>query len=257
VRPVRALSHAIDVLEALAANGEMGVSEIGREIELSKTAVYNILGTFEVRRMVNRDPVTSRYRLGWRLYELGAELQRHSELAPVARPLLKQLAERTGETVLCAILDRIGVTYVDRVESDHAIRMVAAPGRQSALHATASGMVLLAHQPQAFVDEVLAGELRRFTAQTIVDPGELREELRRVVERGWAECIGEHEPEICSVAVPVRDYSGSVCAAVTVAAPATRMDETARRAATAAALEVARDLSVALGARQDALPAPA
>jgi IclR family transcriptional regulator, KDG regulon repressor len=252
VRPVQALTHAIEVLEALARQGEMGVSEISREIGLSKTAVYNILGTFEAHRLVNRDPVTSRYRLGWRLYELGAELLRHNELGPLARPLLKELAQQTGETVLFGILDRTGVTYVDRVESERSIRMVAAPGRQAALHATASGKALLAHQPQELIDEILAGELRRFTPETITDPAELRAELRRVLERGYAECIREHEPEICSISVPVRDYSGDVCAALTVAAPATRFTEPARRAALTVLMKIAGELAVQLGAREDA-----
>jgi IclR family KDG regulon transcriptional repressor len=251
IRPVKALAHAIDVLEALAAKGEMGVSEISREIGLSKTAVYNILGTFEGRRMVNRDPRTSRYRLGWRVYELGAELLRHSELAPLARPLLKELAQRTGETVLFGILDRTGVTYVDRVESERSIRMVAAPGRQAALHSTASGKVLLAHQSEAFIDHVLAGALPAFTAATITDSEELRAELRRVVERGYAESIRENEPEICSTSVPVRDYSGEVCAALTIAAPATRFGESERDAALVVLRDVASALSEQLGARRD------
>ena len=252
VRPVQALAHAIDVLEALAQRGEMGVSEISREIGLSKTAVYNILATFEGRRMVNRDPVTSRYRLGWRVYELGAELLRHNELTPLARPLLKQLAQRTGETVLFGILDRTGVTYVDRVESDRSIRMVAAPGRQAALHATASGKVLLAHQPTEFVDEVLSEPLPPLTPETITDPEDMRAELRRVVDRGYADCIRENEPEICSISVPVRDYSGGVAAALTVAAPATRFTEPARRAALTVLNEIADELAVQLGSHPGA-----
>jgi IclR family acetate operon transcriptional repressor len=242
--------HAIDVLEALAANGEMGVSEISREIDLSKTAVYNILATFEARRMVNRDPVTSRYRLGWRLYELGAELLRNSELVPLARPLLKELAQRTGETVLFGILDRMGVTYIDRVESDRAIRMVAAPGRQAALHSTASGKLLLAYQPQEFIEEVLAGELRQATPATITDPARLRKELDQIAQRGWADCIGENEPEISSLSVPVRDYSGDVRASLTIAAPAVRFEEPARVAALEVLQDVAGALSAQLGAQQ-------
>jgi IclR family transcriptional regulator, KDG regulon repressor len=247
--PVQAVARAIDVLEALGQSGEMGVSEISREIGLSKTAVYNILRTYEHRRMVNRDPVTSRYRLGWRIYELGAEVVRHNELAPLARPLLKELARRTGETVLFAILDRTAVTYVDLVESDRAIRMVTAPGRRGALHATASGKVLLAHQPRQFLDEVLAGELRAYTPKTITDPEELRSELQAVVRRGYAECIREHEPEISSISVPVRDYSGGVAAALTLAAPAARFADRARRGALKVLIDSAGELAVQLGAR--------
>lgn len=249
VRPVQALLHAIDVLDALARRGEMGVTELSREIELSKTAVYNILATFETRRMVTRDPLTSRYRLGWRLYELGAELVRHNELAPLARPLLKELAQRTGETVLLSILDRTGVTYVERVESERSIRMVAAPGRQSPLHATASGKVLLAHQDRAFIDDFLSEDLQRYTPQTIVDAGVLRDELRMVVQRGYSTCIQEHEVDISSMSVPVCDYTGGVAAALTLAAPAVRFEEVERAAALPVLMEIAEALGDQLGAR--------
>lgn len=248
---MRAVAHAIDILEALAEGGEMGVTEVSRAIGLSKTAVYNTLATLETRRMVNRDPETSRYRLGWRTYELGTEVLRHNELAPLARPLLKELAARTEETVLFGILDRTGVTYVDRVESDRSIRMVAAPGRQSALHATASGKVLLAHQPEDFVEALVTQDLNSYTDATITDPDELRSELRQVVERGYAVCIREHEPEISSVSVPVRDYSGEVIAALTVAAPAARFTEPVRRSALKVLRQIASELSAELGARED------
>lgn len=248
VKPVRSLVHAMEVLEALGRNGEMGVTEISREIELSKTAVYNILSTFEARRMVNRDPETSRYRLGWRLYELGSELLRGNDLVALARDLLRELAQRTGETVLFGILDRTGVTYIDRVESERSIRMVAAPGRQAPLHATASGKALLAHQPPEFVDEIVEAGLKRYTDETITDPKVLREELHRIVESGHAVCLREHEPEISSISVPIRDYSGEVVAALTIAAPAMRFAETEREAALAVLREVANELSVRLGA---------
>lgn len=251
VRPVQALSHAIDVLEALGRSGEMGVSEISREIGLSKTAVYNILGTFEARRMVNRDPATSRYRLGWRVYELGAELLRHNELAPIARPLLRELAQETGETVLFGIFDHMGVTYVDRVESHRSIRMVAAPGRQAPLHATASGKLLLAYQPAEVIEAILDSDLKQHTPETITDPQRLRSELALIADRGYAECIREHEAEICSISVAVRDYSGDVAAALTLAAPATRFAETERQAALKVLVRIAGELSAQLGARAE------
>jgi DNA-binding IclR family transcriptional regulator len=247
VGPVKALAHAIDVLEALAERGEMGVSELSRATGLSKTAVFNILATFERRRLVARDPATARYRLGWRLYELGTELVRRNELAPIARPFLKELVERAGETALLGILDGDGVTYVDRYESAQRIRMVAAPGRQSPLHATASGKVLLAHQPQEYVERILAGELRRYTATTITDPDVLRAQLRDVVDHGFARCQLEHEPELSSISVPVFDYSGHVAAALTLAAPAFRFTDTAMRRVLPTLMDVAGELTQQLG----------
>src|SRR3954452_19240441 len=115
IRPVRAVLHAIDVLDALGTHsGELGVSEVSRATGLSKTTAYNILNTLEHRRWVARSPETSRYRLGWRVYELGAGLVREQTLQPIAKPFLELLVRRTGETALLGIRDGGSVLYVDQ-----------------------------------------------------------------------------------------------------------------------------------------------
>jgi IclR family KDG regulon transcriptional repressor len=245
--PVKALVHAISVLESLAQEGDLGVSELARRTELSKTAVFNILATFEHHRLVSRDPATSRYALGWRLYELGSELVRHHGVAPRARPGLKRLSRLAGETVLLGILDGDGVTYIDRCESERAIRMVAAPGRQGPLHATATGKVLLAHLEPEELDALLAHELRAYTPKTVTDPAVLRRQLQQVRRDGHAVCDREHEPELASLSVPVRDYTGEVVAALTLAAPATRFSTAARREALLILRRSALELSAELG----------
>jgi DNA-binding IclR family transcriptional regulator len=247
--PVKALAHAIDVLEAIAARREQGVSEIARETGLSKSAVFNILATFEAHRLVTRDAHTARYRLGWRLYELGAELLQSHDLAPRARPFVQRLSVETHETVLLGILDRDGVTYVDRYEADRAIRMVARPGRQAPLHATASGKVLLAHLDDVELEHRLADDLRAYTPKTITDPSRLHAELEKVRRTGYALCDREHEPELISVSVPVRDYTGDVVAALTLAAPVTRFGRAERQRALRAVRAAAAGLSAELGAR--------
>jgi DNA-binding IclR family transcriptional regulator len=245
---VKALEHAIDVLDALGERGEMGVSELSRHTGLSKAAVFKILATFEARRIVGQDPATSRYHLGWRTYELGAQLLSHHRVGPIAAPFVRELCERTGETVLFGILDEQAVTYIERHESSRAIRMVAAPGRRSALHATASGKVLLAHQPDEVIERVLGGGLRRYTPATLTDPDALRQGLRRVLADGYAFAEMEHEPEISSVSAPVRDYTGGVVAALTLAAPSSRFSAAAMREALPVLLEVAGEIGERLGA---------
>jgi IclR family KDG regulon transcriptional repressor len=251
-QPVKALHHALDVLDVVADAGEpLGVSEIARRTGLSKTAAYKILATFERRRYVVREPGGSRYRLGWRLHELGAVVESRHELVALARPHLTRLRDRCGETVMLGILESHAVSYLERCESQQLVRMVARPGRQSPLHATATGKVLLAFAPTELVATVLAAGLRRFTAHTIVDRAKLRAELLRVRELGYAVCRMEHEPELNSVSVPVRDFSGEVIVALTVAAPAGRLTDAVLEPTLAALTETAGDLEADLGYRHD------
>src|SRR3954470_19666600 len=94
-QPVKALHHALDVLDVIAGPGQpLGVSEIARRANLSKTAAYKILSTFEARRYVVREAGSTRYRLGWRLHELGAVVESRNELVALARPHLTSLRDR-------------------------------------------------------------------------------------------------------------------------------------------------------------------
>ncbi len=224
-RRVRAVDHAVDVLQAIArASHPMGVSDLARRTGLSKASVHHLLATLESRRLVMRDDETARYRLGWGLYELGAGVVRDVDLSRAARPYLDKLAVQTGESVLLGILDNESVLYLDRGEAPHGLRMVANAGRRGPLHATASGKALLAFAADTeLVEKILSEPQHRYTKTTITDPAQLRQELAQVRQQGYATCWQEREVGLCSLAVTLRDYTGAVVGALTVAGPATRL----------------------------------
>lgn len=223
-RRVQAVDHAIDVLERLAkAPGPIGVTELSRQLTLSKASVHHILATLELRGLVMRDPRTSLYRLGWGLYELGTCVLRNVDVTRVSRPFLDALASRTGESVLLGIRDGDSVLYLDRGDAPETFHMVAAAGRRSPLHATASGKVLLAFADEEFAEGYLAGPLEGYTPDTVTDAATLRVQFEDIRERGFATCWQERELGLCSVAMPLRDYTGGVIAAITLAAPAGRL----------------------------------
>jgi DNA-binding IclR family transcriptional regulator len=215
----------VDVLQAIArASHPVGVSDLARRTGLSKASVHHLLATLEGRRLVMRDEETARYRLGWGLYELGAGVVRDVDLSRAARPHLDKLAVQTGESVLLGILDDESVLYLDRGEPPHGLRMVANAGRRGPLHATASGKSLLAFAADTeLVEKILGEPQHRYTRTTITEPAQLRQELAQVRQQGYATCWQEHEVGLCSLAVTLRDYTGAVVGALTVAGPATRL----------------------------------
>lgn len=224
-RRVQAVEHAIDVLDAIAsASGAVGVSDIARQTGLSKPTVHHLLGTLESRRFVIREPDSSQYRLSWALYELGSNVVRSANVSRIARPYLDRLSAQTRESTLLAILDEDSVLYIDRGEPPAGLEMVADAGRRGALHATASGKVLLAHLPKDTVDRLLEEALPRYTKTTITDPALMRRQLAQVRTRGYATCWEEREQGLCSLAVPLRDYTGTVAASLTLAGPASRLN---------------------------------
>ena len=223
-RRVQSVDNAIDVLEALAEIGEAaGVSDLARRTGLSKTTVFHLLATLETRRLVMRSPDDPTYRLSWGLYELGSQVLRDADLSRAARPYLDRLVGQTRETALLGILDEDAVLYLDRGESPRGLRMRADAGRRGALHATASGKVLLAYAEPALVQRVLARPLERLTSTTITDASALRREIAEVRRNGYATCWQEREVGLCSFAVPLRNYTNQVVGSLALAGPATRV----------------------------------
>ena len=147
------------------------------------------------------------------------------DLTRVTRLHLDRVAEETGEAVLLSILDGESVLYLDRGQSTESFTMVANVGRRSPLHTNASGKILLAHQDQQFIAGVLGKPLPANTPATVCNPRELEAQLLEARRDGYATCWQEQELGLCSVAVPIFDYTGKACAAMAIAGPAERVSK--------------------------------
>jgi DNA-binding IclR family transcriptional regulator len=248
---VRSVHHAIDVLQHLSeADGPLGVSDLARLTKLNKATVFHLLSTLQSRHLVTQDPQTCRYQLSWGLYALGASVTRTHDVARAVRGRLEPLAQATGETVLVGILDEGTVLYLDRAESPSGLAMVANIGRRAPLHAVATGKVLLAHADAAQVESVLGSQLPAFTPATVTDPAELRRQLELARDQGYARCWQEHEAGVSSISVPIRDYTGQVVSALTIAGPATRLTSRAVRRQLVPLREAAASIASRLGGVQ-------
>ncbi|MGH9022016.1 MAG: IclR family transcriptional regulator, partial [Acidimicrobiia bacterium] len=121
-------------------------------------------------------------------------------------------------------------------------------GHRNVAHCTSTGKVLLAYLPEAELDLLLGGwVLEPKTRYTITDPARLRRDLAQVRHRGYAENLHEAEMGIVSVAAPVRDASGGVVAAVSVAAPEMRLEGSSVRRFAATTVQAADSISRRLG----------
>lgn len=226
-RTVQSVTRAVTVLKEIGRSpAPSSLGDLARSVQLSKPAVFNLLKTLEIEGLVRKGP-DARYSLGWGMYELGAAVLRGVDVTRVAPLHLDRLAERAGEATLLAILDAGSVLYLDRGQSSEAFSMVANVGRRSPLHSNASGKVLLAGQDPAVLERLLERPLERSTPHTITDRRALLAELEQVRRQGFALCAQEQELGLSSVSVPIRDHTGSVHAALTVAGPSARVEHRA------------------------------
>lgn len=215
---VQSLDRTFDILELLAGyrNG-LGVTEIGRRLELHKSTVSRLLHSLEGRGYAERDSATGMYRLGLKLIELtGAQLD-NLELRIEAKQAMHELARESGYTVFLAIRRGTDAVYIDKTERFDSLRRYSIIGTTVPLYCSALGKALLLELDADAVREALRGvRMARRTEHTITDVDALLGELERARERGYTVDRGENEEGVSCVGAPVRDYRGSTIAAVSV-----------------------------------------
>lgn len=217
----RALNVLIQVGES-AARG-LTLAECTALLGYSKPTTHRILRTLTRRGFLRNDPERGVYALGVTNLRLGMDFLEQLDLRREALPLLRELAERTGETAHLAILHGGEVVYIEKVESRHAVRMFSRIGHTMPPYSTGVGKAILAFLPREELESILPAQLERRTPATITDRAELLEHLAALRERGYSTDNVENEDGIRCVGTPVFDHTGAVCAAISIAGPATRI----------------------------------
>ncbi len=226
---------------------EFGVSELARRLDISKSTVHRLLVTLASEHLVEQDATTGRYRLGLAVYDLGAAVATGIDLHEAVMPSMERLRNATGETVHVAVLDGREVVYIERLDSPNTLRLFLEIGRRNAANATGTGKCLLAFLSEWELERLLDGwELIAKTPHTITDRDALRAELKAIRRRGYAHNLNESEVGVYSVSAPIRDFTGRVRAAMSVAGPSERMEPMMDQV-TYAVLEVAAAASRRLG----------
>jgi IclR family acetate operon transcriptional repressor len=219
-RQVESVQRAIAVLDALADGGaELGTNEIARRTGINASSISRLLSTLTDTGLVQHLPSTGRYRLGVRILQLASAARENLDLRAVARPLLEELAELSGETVTLSLPGEHDVLTVDFVQSTRSVRSVAEIGRNSIAHATAAGKVFLAsggHLPE--------GDLAAFTDASITDRRVLAAAVDQIADQGYAVAVRERDNDLSAVAVPVLDRERQLIAILGLQGPATRFD---------------------------------
>ncbi len=211
---VEALARGLDVIEALAA-GPMSLAEVATAADLARPTARRLLLTLEELGYVR--VTNGAYDLTARVLRLGVAYVGSQGLWEVARPHLEDLVGRTGESSSMAQLDGSDIVYVARVSVPKIIALRVEIGTRFPVAQTSQGKVLLAALPPAEVPDVLAQPSQSGLPPYIgTSIEQLLEELRQVRARGWALADEELAPGVRSVAVPVRDGTGAVRAAMNV-----------------------------------------
>ncbi|MFJ6651457.1 IclR family transcriptional regulator [Microbacterium sp. NPDC091313] len=212
--------RALDIL-GLFSEQKLTISaaELAAEFGVARSTAYRYLQTLMAAGFLEESP-TGGFRLGLRVFELARLARRSYGLSDIALPLLRALADATGETALLTRRSGGRAICLERVESEsQRMRLTYERGSALALNAGASAWVLLAWEPTDVVEALLAANpLSRYTDRTLTDREEILERLRAVRGQGFAVSYGELDPDAIGIGAPIFAPDGTVVAGVSVVA---------------------------------------
>ena len=211
------------ILEELA-DGSEEMAPIEKRVNLHRSTTHRLPAILEQNRFVEPTPANARYRLGWRLFELGMIAASRLGLNERAKPRLPELVKETGETAHIGILRQGEVISLLNVEGERSVRTPATVGRRTPLHCTSQGKAILAFAPPEQVEAALSQyRFTEYTPNTITERERFETELKLVRRRGYAADNEEFEKGLRGHGVPVRDHSGEAIAAISTAGPSFRI----------------------------------
>lgn len=241
---VSGLRRDLAILEAVAdeTSGRVdtvGVTRVSELVGREKSQVSRALASLAAAGLVDRDPDTRGYRVGWRVFSL-ASRSFEAQLARLGTPALREVVARVQETTVLCVLRGTDVLTVASQAPAHAFRGVGWEGVTVPAAATSAGRVLVSEWPADAIRD-------HFTPERMAAAGahprlrtadQLLAELATIRERGFAIVDEEFEDGVVGCSAPVRDFTGRIAAAINVTAPkgrfGPRLDAAGRLVARAA-----------------------
>jgi len=216
---------AFRVLEAVAEEQPVGLSELARKVGLPKSTVQRVLLTLqEVGWLRPTETTPTRWQLTYRVVAVVGRAGGGESLRDIAVPVMNELQLATTETIHLAAPDGDSLVLVERLDTSHRLRAFLPLGERIALHASATGLAYLSACGPGYLDDYLAGPLTAQTPDTITDPDRIRAVVNEVRERGYSKNIGGLSLGISSLGAPIVGPSGAV-AALSISGPSSRITE--------------------------------
>lgn len=248
------IDKALAVLEALAEHRR--VTDIAAGTGLPKSTVHRILQSLVGWGFARADG-SGGYLPGPRILTLAGKVMSRFDPAQHADSALKSLRDRTGFTVHFAVRSGDEAVYVRKLEGLGPYQMASRVGMSMSLHSTSIGKAILSQLRDGEVSAIASRTgLGRRTAHTLTDAPTLLRHLAKVRRRGYSVDDEENEDGIRCVGAPVFDHTGAVMGGISISGLAFEVTSNDRTLA-AAVVAAARDVSLALGAPPERVPAPA
>lgn len=246
------VERTMDVLLALSMEGEgLSVSELADKLSLPNSTTHRILNSLKRMHFVMQSSESKKYRLGYKVLTLSANIIKEDNLTIVAKPFMKELALKTNKTIALSVMDGESLICIDYVESKDTSMFMVRTGFAIPPHATSAGKAIQAFMEIDQVKKIYLNNHDKLTSNTKDDLESFIDELEKVRLDGYAVSDEELQMGVQGAAAPIFDYTGKAVAALSFTA--LKSDNSLNEENIILLKQYAEKVSILLGARCQAL----
>jgi DNA-binding IclR family transcriptional regulator len=218
---IRVITRAVKILDCfLSAGGSLGITELSRQTQLSKSTVHHVVSTLVETGLLAPDGTTRRYRLGPKVAQLGNAFIESTDLRELVLPSLTELRDLTDETV--TLHAKVGDERVimAQVVSTQGVRRVLEVGASRPLNLGAAGIVLMSDlSDQEVLRFLKRSRPKKLTGHTVTDPQKILALVQRTRVDGYCILSEQTVVGVGAIALPIHDHRGAVPASILISGP--------------------------------------
>ncbi len=227
ISSVNTVDRLVQILDSFTLDHPTwSLADLSAQLGLPKSTLHRFLVSLGAHGILRRDSQDRLWRLGYRLVIWGTLAERATGIRHIAEPVMQELAAKTGEMVALTVYLQGEVVCIAKIDTRYSVRLALEVGARRPAHAGASSKILMAYLSEEEIQSIIRERgLAKLCTKTIVDPDQLRAELARIREQGFAESIEETDLGAWGIATPVFGRQGEVVAAIGVAGPIQRYSQ--------------------------------
>ncbi|MGO4889232.1 IclR family transcriptional regulator [Anaerobacillus sp. MEB173] len=216
---------SMKLLDLFRTNEKLSLNDMVQLSGIPKTSVHRMIGSLEDMGFLTKNE-DGKYILGMLFLEFGQLVADRLDIRQVAYPIMKELRDEIGEAVNLTMIDNQEAIYIEKLDTNHPVRLFTKVGRRSPLYAGACSRIILAYLPEPEQEEYInVTELKQYGKGTITDKDELRTILQKSRTNGYTISHSELENDTSSVAAPIFNYTGQAVGGISIAGPDVRFQK--------------------------------
>ena len=245
---LQSLNRAIATLRSIARHGQASLSQLAEEQDIPAASMHRILSTLAQQQFVQCNEEAQLWHIGIEAFRTGSAFLTYNSLLDSARKVMRQLMQKTGETVNLATPEDGYVVFISQVESQHPIRAFFQPGTRAVMHATGSGKAILATYAPTMVQEIVQRVgLDNFTDYTLNSMESLQDDLAITRQRGWSFDGEEHFIGMSCIGAAIFNAQAEAVGGISVSGPSSRFGRERHALLGDAVTQAAKEITLAIG----------